>query len=75
LREYLDPAGTGDYQWDRLDGYDSEDKGSLNAHPDLQAKVRRVVTQGFIDQEDWNGVSSTASDPKYLLTVVFRTQR
>jgi hypothetical protein len=26
-------------------------------HPDLQEKVKRVITQGFIDPEDFNGVS------------------
>jgi hypothetical protein len=57
IRSYLDPSGTGDYQFDMLDGFDSDDKGSLLSHPDLQEKVRRVITQGFIDPEDWNGVS------------------
>jgi hypothetical protein len=27
-------------------------------HPDLQEKVKRVITQGFIDPEDFNGVSA-----------------
>jgi hypothetical protein len=57
VRAYLDPEGTGNYQWDHLDGYDSGDKGSLDAHPDLQEKIRRVITQGYIDEEDFNGVS------------------
>lgn len=67
VREYLDPEGTGDYQWDRLDGYDDEGKGGLVSHPDLQEKVRRVVTQGFIDAEDWKGVSciSKSRCPKF----------
>jgi hypothetical protein len=74
----LDPAGTGNYQWDRLDGYDSGDRGSLDAHPDLQEKVRRVITQGYIDPEDFNGVSSTRDDSTFfffLLTLVIRMLR
>ncbi|KAF4632762.1 hypothetical protein G7Y89_g5362 [Cudoniella acicularis] len=56
LRNYLeDPEKPGTYRWDYLDGYDDDDKSSLKHHPDLQDKVRRVVTQGFIDPEDWNG--------------------
>lgn len=42
---------------DALDGYDTDDKGSLQGHPDMQEKVRRVINQGFIDPEDFNGVS------------------
>lgn len=58
MRNYLeDPAKPGTYRWDFLDGYDGDEKNSLAKHPDLQEKVRRVVTQGFIDPEDWNGVS------------------
>jgi hypothetical protein len=46
----------GTYRWDRLDGYDgADDKNSLEIHPDMQEKVRRVITQGFIDPEDFNG--------------------
>ena len=71
----LDPAGTGNYEWDRLDGYDSEDRGSLDAHPDLQEKVRRVITQGYIDHEDFNGVSSTWLDSTCLLTLLIRMLR
>lgn len=58
MREYLDPNGTGDYRWDMLDGYDDEGKGGLAGRPDLQEKVRRCITQGYIDAEDWKGVSS-----------------
>ncbi|KAH8660782.1 poly polymerase and DNA-ligase Zn-finger region-domain-containing protein [Tricladium varicosporioides] len=56
MRNYLeDPEKPGTYRWDFLDGYDGEEKSSLAKHPDLQEKVRRVVTQGFIDPDDWNG--------------------
>ncbi|PQE07395.1 kinase rad3 protein [Rutstroemia sp. NJR-2017a WRK4] len=58
LRLYLegeDNHGSGEYRWDFLDGYDDSGKGGLDGHPDLKAKVRRVVEQGFIDPEDWNG--------------------
>jgi hypothetical protein len=51
-----DPAKPGNYRWDILDGYDGDEKNSLQDSPKLQEKVRRVVTQGFIDPEDWNGV-------------------
>ncbi|KAI9047017.1 hypothetical protein LZ554_009091 [Drepanopeziza brunnea f. sp. 'monogermtubi'] len=52
-----DPDAPGKYRWDALDGYDSEgvEKNSLEKHPDLQEKVRRCITQGFIDAEDFNG--------------------
>jgi len=54
-----DPNKPGTYRWDYLDGYEGDDKNSLERHPDLQEKVRRVITQGFIDPEDFNGVSLT----------------
>lgn len=38
-----------------LDGYDDGAKGSLNDWPELQEKVRRVITQGHVDAEDWRG--------------------
>ena len=66
LRKYLEGEGnlgSGIYRWDFLDGYDGEEKGSLEGHPDLQEKVRRVVTQGFIDPDDFNGVRSPFSLP------------
>ncbi|PVH86232.1 zf-PARP-domain-containing protein [Cadophora sp. DSE1049] len=50
-----DPEEPGTYRWDMLDGYDSGDKNSLDKRPDLQDTVRRCITQGFIDPEDWNG--------------------
>ena len=58
LREALaDPGKPDGYNWEMLDGYgDEDDKFSLADHPELQEKVRRVITQGFIDHEDWNGV-------------------
>jgi len=60
MREYLgDHDNPGSYHWDMLDGYDGEDKNSLEHHPALQEKVRRVITQGFIDPEDFNGVNGT----------------
>jgi hypothetical protein len=58
LREYLeDEARPGTYRWDFFDGYDDEGVSGLVNHPDLQEKVKRVITQGFIDPEDFNGVS------------------
>ncbi|ORY67259.1 uncharacterized protein BCR38DRAFT_472708 [Pseudomassariella vexata] len=38
------------YEWDRIDGYDE-----LDDHPDVQEKIRRVIAQGHIDPEDFNG--------------------
>lgn len=29
---------------------------TYSEHPDLQEKIRRVIEQGFIDAEDFNGV-------------------
>ncbi|TVY90003.1 hypothetical protein LAWI1_G005092 [Lachnellula willkommii] len=56
MREKLeDPESPGTYRWDYMDGYDSGEKNSLDRFPDLQEKVRRVITQGFIDPEDFNG--------------------
>ncbi|KAF7862549.1 hypothetical protein EAF04_007422 [Stromatinia cepivora] len=54
MRTYL-KDGKGGYMWDKLDGYNDGGKGSLDDHPEMQEKVRRVVTQGFIDPEDWKG--------------------
>jgi len=57
LREALaDPGQPDGYNWDMLDGYEGDEPSSLLHHPDLQAKVRRVIMQGFIDPEDFNGV-------------------
>lgn len=61
LRHYLEGEGnedSGNYRWDFLDGYEDGGKGGLDGHPDLQAKVRRVITQGYIDPEDWKGVGT-----------------
>ncbi|QSZ36971.1 hypothetical protein DSL72_009063 [Monilinia vaccinii-corymbosi] len=58
LRKYLEDErkpNSGSYLWDKMDGYNDGGKGSLDDHPELQEKVRRVVTQGFIDPEDWKG--------------------
>jgi hypothetical protein len=51
-----DPDHPGVYRWDFLDGYEGDEKNSLDKHPELQDKVRRVIEQGFIDPEDFNGV-------------------
>jgi hypothetical protein len=62
LRSVLeDPSNPGVYRWDYLDGYEGDDKNALDKHPDLQAKVRRVIEQGHIDPEDFNGVSTPYS--------------
>lgn len=60
MRIYLegeDNVSSGEYRWDFLDGYQDGGSGGLDGHPEEQAKVRRVVTQGFIDPEDFKGVS------------------
>ena len=75
LRKYLeDPNQPGIYRWDFMDGYDEDGKSGLASKPDLQEKVRRVVTQGHIDPEDWNGVSSSAVTFKYRAKL-YRTPR
>ncbi|KAK1768890.1 zf-PARP-domain-containing protein [Phialemonium atrogriseum] len=43
--------GEDDYDFDAIDGFDELED------PEIQEKVRRVVTQGHIDPEDFNGVS------------------
>ncbi|KAH7390222.1 hypothetical protein BKA64DRAFT_117823 [Cadophora sp. MPI-SDFR-AT-0126] len=56
LRDLVaDPDKPGEYRWDMLDGFESGDKNSLDKTPKLQEKVRRCITQGFIDHEDFNG--------------------
>ncbi|POS87861.1 hypothetical protein EPUL_000220, partial [Erysiphe pulchra] len=56
IRNALDHNDSGEYSWDALDGYQGADeKSSLEHFPDLQEKVRRVVTQGYIDPEDFKG--------------------
>ena len=79
LREALaDPDQPDGYNWEMLDGYgDEDDKFSLSDHPELQEKVRRVIMQGFIDHEDWNGVClyTFKSLPLIVLTTSGRTQR
>ncbi|EGZ76639.1 zf-PARP-domain-containing protein, partial [Neurospora tetrasperma FGSC 2509] len=52
MRNMLDKDGTGDYQWDMLDGWEE-----LEEFPVLREKVQRVITQGHIDPEDFKGVS------------------
>ncbi len=42
-----------------LDGYEGDEPSSLVHYPDLQKKVRRVIMQGYIDPEDFNGVCTT----------------
>ncbi|KAF7922069.1 uncharacterized protein EAE98_008280 [Botrytis deweyae] len=54
MRNYLED-GKGGYMFDKMDGYNDGGKGSLDDHPEMQEKVRRVVVQGFIDPEDWKG--------------------
>ncbi|KAG9244039.1 hypothetical protein BJ878DRAFT_508001 [Calycina marina] len=54
IREYLLTAGE-DYDFDMLDGYDDDEGGGLKNYPELREKVRRVITQGFIDPEEWKG--------------------
>ena len=54
LRNLLvDPEEPDTYRWDRLDGYDGDEKNSLDKHPDLQEKVRRAVENGCIDPEEY----------------------
>ncbi len=69
VRNYLqDPeAPEGTYRWDFLDGYEGDEKGSLEKYPDLQAKVRKAIEQGFIDPEDFNGVSRLHSYSQKIL--------
>ncbi|THV46888.1 hypothetical protein BGAL_0352g00090 [Botrytis galanthina] len=54
MRNYLED-GKGGYMFDKMDGYNDGGKGSLDDHPEMQEKVRRVVIQGYIDPEDWKG--------------------
>ncbi|ATZ53018.1 hypothetical protein BCIN_08g06320 [Botrytis cinerea B05.10] len=54
MRNYLED-NKGGYMFDKMDGYNDGGKGSLDDHPEMQEKVRRVVIQGFIDPEDWKG--------------------
>ena len=67
------PEGT--YRWDFLDGYEGEENNSLDKTPDLQAKVRRVIEQGFVDPEDFNGVREPVLDIPEASNANDRTQR
>ena len=68
LRKSLeDPDEPGTYRWDYLDGYEGDEKNSLDKHPDLQEKVRRVIIQGHIDEEDWNGVCDSCAITHVIL--------
>jgi serine/threonine-protein kinase ATR len=59
----------GKFDFDMIDGYDelgwvyrsslsaaAADWATRREHPEVQAKIRRVVEQGHIDPEDFNGV-------------------
>ncbi|KAI6712982.1 hypothetical protein JHW43_004451, partial [Diplocarpon mali] len=73
----LDPANPGTYRWDMLDGYDSEgiEKNSLERKPELQEKVRRCITQGLIDEYDFNGLGEgTAAGKKRAKVEVDRDE-
>ncbi|CAP67595.1 uncharacterized protein PODANS_1_14880 [Podospora anserina S mat+] len=50
LQEYLSKDKNGEYNWDMLDGWEE-----LEEYPDLRQKVQRVLNQGHIDAEDFNG--------------------
>jgi hypothetical protein len=52
-----DPDEEDGYNWSALDGLLDDDKNSLIHAPELQKKVKRCIKQGFIDHEDFNGVS------------------
>lgn len=62
LRKNLeDPENPGGYRWEFLDGYEGDERNSLDKFPELQEKVKRVIIQGFIDPEDFNGVTMPQS--------------
>jgi len=49
-----DPKTPGTYMWDAMDGL--EDEGEKNPLSEEQKeKVKRAITQGFIDPQDFNG--------------------
>lgn len=76
IRNYLeDPDKPGTYRFDYLDGYEGDEKNSLDKHPDLQDKVRRVITQGFIDPDDFNGVRLSSIFAQHVLKSSTRIQR
>ncbi|KAL2129067.1 hypothetical protein VTI74DRAFT_8282 [Chaetomium olivicolor] len=54
MQKKLGKDSSGEYRWDMLDGWEE-----LQEHPDAVEKVKRVITQGHIDPEDFNG------DPAY----------
>ncbi|KAK7952271.1 uncharacterized protein PG986_007999 [Apiospora aurea] len=53
-----DGAGGDVYDWAKIEGFDE-----LAEFPELQARVRRVVAQGHIDDEDFNGVQPMCNTP------------
>lgn len=50
IRDAISKGEDEDYAWDAIDGYDE-----LEARPDIQEKIRRVIKQGHIDPKDFNG--------------------
>ncbi|KAK3335427.1 hypothetical protein B0T19DRAFT_7934 [Cercophora scortea] len=50
IREKIGQDAHGEYKWDFIDGWEE-----LEADPELKAKVQRVIKQGHIDPEDFNG--------------------
>ncbi|KAK0729998.1 poly polymerase and DNA-ligase Zn-finger region-domain-containing protein, partial [Lasiosphaeris hirsuta] len=52
LREKIGKDAKGEYRWDAIDGWEE-----LDEKPELQEKIKRVVEQGHIDDEDFKGVS------------------
>ena len=59
-------AETSGMDMDLIDGYDE-------LPSDSQAKVKRALEQGHVDDEDWNGVSCTyhrfSNPATFLLTL------
>ncbi|KAK4219052.1 hypothetical protein QBC37DRAFT_167332 [Rhypophila decipiens] len=50
IRADLGRDGNGDYDWDRLDGWEE-----IVNNTEIRDKVQRVIKQGHIDPEDFNG--------------------
>ncbi|KAK0613104.1 poly polymerase and DNA-ligase Zn-finger region-domain-containing protein [Bombardia bombarda] len=68
MQNKIGKGSNGEYRWDALDGWEE-----LEDAPAVQERIKRVINQGFIDPEDFNGVSGFryASRPGIPLTHIF----
>ncbi|KAL2181036.1 poly polymerase and DNA-ligase Zn-finger region-domain-containing protein [Thermothelomyces heterothallicus CBS 202.75] len=50
IQQKIGKDSNGEYRWDAIDGWED-----LEDRPDIREKIKRVIRQGHIDPEDFNG--------------------